>query len=160
MGKMFVAFGGNQTPSQQEVRHRFAEGYELWKLDGLPFAEFIQQIQQAIPPVHQNVTTEKNYMKSIIGNVDMAPFYAKCKWGLLLPTPSEDRNWEYEEETLRLLNLYSPAFLYPYFFVNDLGIQDQTIPISSIALIPLLRNSVSLLNSYTVHSQRPFHSLS
>lgn len=117
--KIFIAFGGNGAPMQQDERHSMAEGYECWNLTKIPFDTFIEYVKKEIPPVNASITDE-NYKTDIWGS-DIGKIYMdQAKWGLLLPTPTGQYS-RYGYEVIHALHLFSPTFLYPLFHVADMG---------------------------------------
>lgn len=124
MGKVFIAFGGTETPAQAEIRFILRSGYECWKLEEIPFDDFLQKLKTEIPPRNTNVS-EDRYITDMFVKTDIKSIYDKARWGLLLPTPESEFD-HHEEETIHLLNLYSPSFLYPFLVATDFGIRDWT----------------------------------
>lgn len=122
---MFFAFTGNPISDNAKV-FDLKDGYELWNLKKLAIDEFIDALKNKIPPVNDNVL--RNYK---VDEGTGEPFgitekqYEKCSWGLLIPDTLEEGGFSHAE-TLFLLNLYSPNFLYPVFHANDMGIMRQT----------------------------------
>jgi len=120
--QVFIAFTGPRI--EQEVPTRqIALGYECWNLAKFKFDDFVSAIQSRIPPINENV--QKNYKIEDAG-LDRfglsAEQYGKCSWGLLLPSPVPDAIGPGYPESLFVINLYSPHFLYPAFHVSQLGI--------------------------------------
>jgi len=118
---LFIAFTGPEIGEDPIVE--ISTGYECWNLKRCSFDEFIPALQAKISPLNDNVL--KNYRAA-----DADPYpdfgirqadYEKCSWGLLLPSPVPGALGGYGE-SLFLLNLYSPHFLYPMFGANDFGI--------------------------------------
>jgi hypothetical protein len=119
---IFLAFTGpaiNQAAPALEI----SPGYECWNLKGFTIDAFIAALQVKIPPLNDNVL--RNYRAP---DFDTAPdfgiqqtHYDKGSWGILLPSLSEQTLGGFGE-TLFLLNLYSPHFLYPIFEASDFGI--------------------------------------
>lgn len=120
---LFIAFTGPQI-DQPDAISKIAEGYECWNLNRFDLDNFIGEIQRRIPPVNKNV--------QLLYRFDAAqprdPFgigdehFAVSSWGLLLPGEVTDVVVDAYPETLFLLNLYSPYFLYPVFFATTKGI--------------------------------------
>ena len=120
---IFIAFTGPGI-DQAEPVCKIADGYECWNLKTFDLDGFIASVQSRIPPVNENV----------LGNYKLAPGapqdpfaitdgqYGAAAWGLLLPHDIPEVIVDGYGETLFLLNLYSPRFLYPCFYVTDLGI--------------------------------------
>jgi hypothetical protein len=124
MGKdIFIAFTGPKI-EQTDAILEFSPGYECWNLATSRLQEFLQSVQKRIPPMNENVL--KNYRRED-GTAD-SPFgigfedYAKCSWGLLLPDLVQDSLGNSYAEIMFLLNLYSPRFLNPVFYLSDFGI--------------------------------------
>jgi hypothetical protein len=120
--KIFLAFGGQ--PIQQRNRiAKIADGYECWNLKRFALAEYVATLKSRIAPVNNNALS--NYSleaesREIYGITDKQ--YAQCSWGLLIPDRVEDAIGSAYPETLSLINLYSPQFLYPIFYASDFGI--------------------------------------
>lgn len=135
------AFAGEEIKQLQKIR-KIDEGYELWNLKKFSRDEFIDALKKKIPPVNNNVL--RNYGRAKTDGND--PFgitekqYKECSWGLFI-SDSLDGMGSYAE-TIFLLNLYTPVFLYPRFYCSDFGI--QRISHSSFAA------------SYTYQNQTPF----
>lgn len=118
---MFFAFTGKAIEQAEKILQ--IEGdYECWDLKKFTLEEFIEAIKAKIPPVNNNVL--RNY-KIEEATVDIFGItqkqYEKCSWGLLIPDTLEEGGFS-STETMSILNLYSPNFLYPLFYVNDMGI--------------------------------------
>ncbi|MDD5144772.1 MAG: DUF4209 domain-containing protein [Candidatus Pacebacteria bacterium] len=122
--KMFFAFVGKE-PEQTEKISEIQDGYEFWNLKKFVLDEFVEELKKKIPPVNNNVI--HNYK---VDSDSREPYaiteeqFKKCSWGLLIPDTLEEGGFSYAE-TLFILNLYSPNFLYPCFYVNDMGIMRQ-----------------------------------
>lgn len=121
---MFFAFIGKE-PDQKEKIFEIQDGYEAWNLKKFTIDEFIDEIKKKIPPINDNVVhnykADKDSRESYAITEEQ---FRQCSWGLLIPDTLEEDGFSYAE-TIFLLNLYSPNFLYPYFFVNDMGIMQQ-----------------------------------
>jgi hypothetical protein len=119
---IFIAFTGPKMDQFAE-RYEISPGYECWNLAKFRLEEFLQAAQQRIPPMNDNVL--RNYRRNPGENT---PFgigfedYAKCSWGLLLPDLVPDTLGYGCSEILFLLNLYSPRFLRPVFYLSDFGV--------------------------------------
>jgi|SRR3989338_2210031 len=118
---MFFAFTGKPIEQAQKMLP-ILDGYECWDLKQFSFDEFIEEVKKRIPPVNNNVL--RNYRaegntRNIFGLDDT--HYEKASWGLLIPDTIEEGGFAHAE-TLFLLNIYSPHFLYPLFSANDMGI--------------------------------------
>ena len=120
---LFIAFTGPKI-EQADAVCRIADGYECWNLSMLDCDGFIDAIQNRIPPVNTNVLNcyrrDPTGLREPFGISDEQ--YHSSSWGLLLPGDVPAAVVDGYPETLFLLNLYSPHFLYPLFFVTDLGI--------------------------------------
>lgn len=120
---IFIAFTGPEI-EQESSSHQMAPGYECWYLNKLKFAEFLLVVKDRIPPVNQNVLN--NYERKpgkrteALGINDEE--YTKASWGLLLPDAVPGALVNGYANILFLLNLYSPHFLRPVFYVSDFGI--------------------------------------
>lgn len=118
---IFLAFVGPAIPQKEQVKV-ILDDYELWNLKKFSFDEFIEALKGKIPPVNDNVL--KNYKSEETRH----PFgitqkhFEQCSWGLFLPEHIEDILVNDYSESLFLINLYSPAFLYPLFQAGDMGI--------------------------------------
>lgn len=121
---MFFAFIGKE-PDQKEKIFEIQDGYEFWNLKKFTIDEFIDEIKKKIPPINDNVVhnykADKDRRESYAITEEQ---FKQCSWGLLIPDTLEEGGFSYAE-TMFLLNLYSPNFLYPYFFVNDMGIMQK-----------------------------------
>lgn len=119
---MLIAFSGRTTDCQERVT-AIAGGYECWNVRAFEFDEFIDQIKLRIPPVNSNVL--HNYRIEHSGN---KPFgireqdFKTASWALVIPECVEDAVAASFAETMFLLDLYSPKFLDPIFFVSDFGV--------------------------------------
>ena len=123
MNKMiFLAFGGQ--PIQQRNRiAKIADGYECWNLKSFTLFEYVAALRLSIAPINNNVLTNyrlEEESQEIYGITDKQ--YAQCSWGLLIPDIVEDVIGSGYVETISLINLYSPHFLYPIFYASDFGI--------------------------------------
>lgn len=121
---MFFAFTGKPIEQKEKILE-IQDGYECWDLKKFTLDEFVVEIKKKIPPVNDNVL--RNY-KLETETVDIwgvtEKQYEKASWGLLIPETIEEGGFGFAE-TMFLLNLYSPHFLYPVFYVNDMGITRQ-----------------------------------
>lgn len=118
---MFFAFTGKAIEQTEKI-FEIQDGYECWDLKKFTLDEFVEEIKNKISPVNNNVI--HNYKA---GESSREPYaltekqFEQCSWGLLIPDTLEEGGFSHTE-TIFLLNLYSPNFLYPYFFVNDMGV--------------------------------------
>lgn len=119
---IFLAFTGPEI-TQPDAVLGISTGYECWNLKKFTIDSFIAALQQQIPPLNDNVL--RNYRAS---DSDLNPDfgvrqqdYEKCSWGVMIPESAPESFSAYGE-TLFLLNLYSPHFLYPAFYATDFGI--------------------------------------
>ncbi len=119
---IFLAFTGQEI-EQSEHTSEIRDGYECWNLKKFTLAEFIKALQGKIPPVNDNVL--RNYARNEDNTQDIfgitERLFKECSWGLLIPDSLEDAVGNYAE-TIFLVNLYSPTFLYPLFYAGDMGI--------------------------------------
>lgn len=118
---MFFAFTGKAIEQTEKI-FEIQDGYECWDLKKFTLDEFVEEIKKKIPPVNNNVI--HNYKADENSREPHAlteKQFEQCSWGLLIPDTLEEGGFSHAE-TIFLLNLYSPNFLYPYFFVNDMGI--------------------------------------
>jgi hypothetical protein len=118
---IFFAFTG---PSIKQAEKIFAikDGYECWDLRKFTFSEFLAKLKNKIPPINTNV--DKNYIaEESSGKINgiTEKQFKECSWGLIIPEGISDIPNTYPE-TLFLINLYSPNFLYPLFYAGDMGI--------------------------------------
>ena len=116
---IFIAFAGKMLDHAESI-FEIGEGYKCWNLKRFNFDQFIATLKKEIPPVNENVL--RNYKTEDEG----ARFgitekkFKECSWGLLIPD-SLAGALAYPE-TIFLINLYSPVFLYPLFYASDMGI--------------------------------------
>jgi len=121
--EILIGFTGPKIP-QEEVVRQIAVGYECWNLGKLKCGEFISAAQDRIPPMNANVG--RNYRAERAAD---SPFgiddetYQRCSWGLLLPDNVPSSLGYSFGDVLFVLNLYSPRFLRPMFYLSDFGIQ-------------------------------------
>lgn len=118
----FLAFIGPDIRQPEPIRE-IQDGYECWNLRTLAFGDFIKDLQAKIPPINDNVL--RNYelrteSKDIYGITEKD--FGDCSWGLLIPDALDDVLAGGYAETMFLINLYSPEFLYPAFHGSDFGI--------------------------------------
>ncbi len=119
---IFLAFTG-QPINQSKAVFEVQDGYECWDLKKLSFNEFIDTLKQKIPPINGNVL--RNYILKTASKVTYGiteQQYNESSWGLLIPHSINDAVSNSYAETIFLLNLYSPTFLYPLFFASNFGI--------------------------------------
>lgn len=125
MDKVFIAFTGPKVATEKMLL--IEEGFECWNLDKFSFDEFIVEVKTKIPPVNNNVN-QKGYKRESQndGRGMLESEFKKGSWGLLLSIPSQNKEGfgitDRYSEALFLINLYSPSFLRPIFYVNDGGI--------------------------------------
>jgi len=122
--KIFIALTGPEIKQGNKI-YKITEGYECWNLRKFNFDDFILAVKQQIPPINDNVLgnykLDTQDKRNLFGVTDDE--YKKCSWGLLLPDNVPGSLVNSYAEILFLLNLYSSHFLYPTFYVSDLGIQ-------------------------------------
>jgi hypothetical protein len=120
---IFIAFTGPKIEQSTSI-HEIAAGYECWNLAAFKMDEFLRSVQERIPPINENVL--KNYTREAAGTG--SPFgidetdYARSSWGLLLPDIAPNALGNGYADILFLLNLYSPRFLRPVFYLSNFGI--------------------------------------
>lgn len=123
---IFLAFAG-QAMEQTESIIKIQDGYECWNLKKFTLDQFVLALKEKIPPINGNVLV--NY-KAEDGRIDMFGItekqYQDCSWGLIIPEELDDALIDSYAETIFLINLYSPAFLYPIFYASDFGISRQS----------------------------------
>src|SRR3989338_10532592 len=113
---IFLGFLGPAIEQEQAV-FEIAEGYECWDLKKFTFDEFIDLLKNKIPPVNDNVLRNYEVSENERGQLGLTrKQFEQCSWGLLIPDCIEDAIASNYGETLFLLNLYSPSFLYPLFY--------------------------------------------
>lgn len=119
---IFFAFIGRAIEQSDNI-FEIQDGYECWNLKKFTRESFIDVIQKRILPINQNVL--KNYKREDT-HYDMFGIneeqFGQCSWGLLIPDSITEQSFN-DRETLFLINLYSPHFLYPAFHVSRFGIQ-------------------------------------
>lgn len=108
---IFFAFTGKAIEQPEKI-FVIGSGYECWDLKKFTLDEFCEEIKKRISPANEKAL--HNYKLE-------QEQYDKVSWGLLIPETIENSGFNYAE-TLFLLNIYSPNFLYPLFHVNDMGI--------------------------------------
>lgn len=118
----FVAFVGPEIEQDEKVL-AIKDGYEVWNLKKFTLDELVVALKAKIPPINGNVL--RNY-KLEADTRDMWGItqkqFEQCSWGIFIPDSLPDVLVGSYTETIFLLNLYSPAFLYPMFYVSDMGI--------------------------------------
>ena len=121
--EILIGFTGPKIPQQAVVR-QLAVGYECWNLGKLKCEEFISAAQDRIPPMNPNIG--RNYRAERVADkpfgIDDAT-YEGCSWALLLPDNVPSSLSYSFGDVLFMLNLYSPRFLRPMFYLSDFGIQ-------------------------------------
>jgi len=120
---IFIAFTGPKI-EQDSATHQIAPGYECWNLAKFSLEGFVSAIKSRIPPINDNVL--RNYERKP-GDADDSygmndEQYKNCSWGLLFPDCVSGVLGGGYAEIVFLLNLYSPRFLYPVFYVTAIGI--------------------------------------
>ncbi len=121
---MLFAFTGKAIEQSGKILE-IQDGYECWDLKKFTLGEFVEEIKKKIPPVNGNVLRNYKLESETIDSFGITEKqYEKASWGLLIPDTIEEGGFGYAE-TLFLFNLYSPNFLYPLFYVNDMGIMRQ-----------------------------------
>ena len=121
---IFLGFYGWEEPEMNQDKEIFTidEGFECWNLKKYSTEEFIEKIKTKIPPVNDNVL--KNYLSDESSTEGISDEkYKKCLWGLLLPIPNEDNLSGYKK-IVSIINLFSPKFMSPAFYVTDFGIHN------------------------------------
>ena len=124
MQYVFIAFYGWNEPEmkQDEKIFTISGDFECWNLKKFSTEEFIDQIKTKIPPVNDNVL--RNYLSSESSTEGISEgLYKKCLWGILLPTADGDQFLTGYKKALSLINLFSPKFMSPAFYVTNFGIQ-------------------------------------
>jgi len=120
---MFFAFTGKAIKQKEKILN-IQDGYECWDLKQFTLDGFVEVLKNKIPPVNKNVL--RNY-KIDAGSKDFFGItekqFEQCSWGLLIPN-TVGESFSYAE-TMSIINLYSPNFLYPVFFASDMGILQQ-----------------------------------
>jgi hypothetical protein len=120
---IFIAFTGPEI-DQKEAAIEFSTGYECWNLKKFTIDAFISALQVKIPPLNDTVLKNNYRASDTDPNPDFGirqSDYERCSWGLLLPNLVPNALGSFGE-TLFLLNLYSPHFLYPEFYASDFGL--------------------------------------
>lgn len=118
---IFLSFTGKPLERAHTIL-QIKDGYECWNLNKISLDGFVDRIKEKIPPVNDNVLCNykiESSSQDLFGITEEQ--YGKCSWGLLIPETLEEGGLS-SAETMFLLNLYSPSFLYPVFHVNDMGI--------------------------------------
>jgi len=121
---MFFAFTGNPIEQTEKIL-AIQDGYECWDLKKFTLDEFIEELKRKIPPVNKNVLRNYKITEETLDSYGVTEkHFAQYSWGLLIPDTLEEGGFS-SAETMSLLNLYSPTFLYPVFYANDMGIARQ-----------------------------------
>lgn len=121
----FLAFLGKENDQKEKIL-ALESGYECWNLKKFKLEDFIKKIKEKIPPKNDNVLgnyerfgpTQYPYEFDGISQEDLS----RCSWGFLVPEGLDDALSNNYAEISFLLNLLSPDFLYPIFYVTDFGI--------------------------------------
>lgn len=120
--KIFLAFIGKEIEQEENI-FEIEDGYECWNLKKFNLDDFIKILKERIPPINDKVLNNyKERKDNHLFGINEESF-KKCSWGLLIPDSLDDVNGENYSETNFLINLYSPTFLYPVFYVFDFGIR-------------------------------------
>lgn len=126
MKKIFIAFSGEDTKQSEKIL-KIKYGYEFWNLKKFEFNDFVKTIQKTIPPVNKNVlgnyTSEGLKRKNSFG-ISKEDFN-NCSWGILIADSLEDIYVDNYTEAMFIMNLYSPEFIRPYFYVSSFGILSE-----------------------------------
>jgi hypothetical protein len=121
---ILIAFTGPRVQQEQAV-YQIAVGHECWNLAKFERGEFLSLARQRIPPMNTNVLG--NYERGDASS--NSPYglddetYQRCSWALLLPDLVPNSLGYFCSDILFLLNLYSPRFLRPLFYLSDFGVQ-------------------------------------
>lgn len=117
-----LAFIGKEIEQEENI-FEIEDGYECWNLKKFNLDEFIKILKERIHPINDNVLNNyKERKDNHLFGINEETF-KECSWGLLIPDSLDDVNGENYSETNFLINLYSPTFLYPVFYVFDFGIR-------------------------------------
>lgn len=119
---ILIGFVG-PTIEQAEKIFSIGEGYECWDLKKFSYVEFIKAIKEKIPPINDNIL--RNYevnVETLDPHCLSEKQFEQCSWALFIPDHIDDALLEGYAENSFLLNLYSPSFLYPFFYVGSMGI--------------------------------------
>lgn len=122
---LFIVFSGPEI-NQQDAVYGISRGYQCWNLKRFTRDGFIIALKEAIPPVNDNVL--RNYKTEDSGDDRYGiaeRHFAESSWGLMIPTPPADGGMFSFGETVFLLELYSPVFMYPLFYGSDFGISRE-----------------------------------
>lgn len=122
---IFLGFLGPAIEQEEKIV-TIDDDYECWNLKKFSYDEFLVALKEKIPPINANVL--RNYEKDDDTQDQFGltkKQFEQCSWGLFIPESLEDSIFNYGE-TLFLINLYSPEFLYPLFYVGDMGIMRPT----------------------------------
>lgn len=115
---IFIGFGNADLKTDKD-KYKLSGEIELWNLKQISYSVFIKSIRKIFPPIGPQ--TEANYEKQENGQ---SPFgitenqYNKCTWGILLPNIYDNGI----DELRFIMDLYCGVFLYPFFLVNNLGV--------------------------------------
>ncbi len=122
MKHIFIGFYGWDNPpmDQEENIYKMDDGFECWNLRKFSAQEFVDEVKNKIPPINDNVLI--NYLNDGTGlNGISEEEYKRGLWGLLLPSIEETDSLD-EKEIISLLNIFSPKFMSPAFYITNLGI--------------------------------------
>ncbi|MGO9264976.1 MAG: hypothetical protein ACLQBA_08830 [Candidatus Binataceae bacterium] len=136
MKKTLIAFTGEPIKQRERIA-AISDGFECWNLKRFTLIEFVAKLKEKISPINDNVL--KNYRleqesRDIYGITDKQ--YALCSWALLIAEGRDDAIVSNFAESMMLINLYSPAFLYPIFYASDFGITRVTHGKPLLAMMP------------------------
>lgn len=122
MEYIFIGFYGWPEPSlkHEDKILTIAEGFELWNLRKFSAQEFAEAIKEKIPPINKNILRNYTFAGEATNGINEVE-YGQSLWGLLLPSPTGALGNGYHE-VLSILNLFSPQFMHPAFYVTDTGI--------------------------------------
>jgi len=122
MKYIFIGFYGWSSPEidQEDKIYEIGKDFELWNLRKFSTSDFIESIKIRIPPVNENVL--KYYITEKSESIGLTK--EECErslWGILLPDP-DNIHYSGYSEVLSLLNLFSPQYMKPDFYITNSGI--------------------------------------
>lgn len=119
MGRIFIGFGGPKTESKNYDGGKIS----CWSLATSSLESFIDEVKKVIPPINDNITDENYFGGGHKANFGLGikEIWGKVSWGILIQDDAARSYTDLYERALFLINVFSPSFLYPIFYVSHLG---------------------------------------